>query len=92
MSIARRAYTLSNGVRMPYVGLGTYRVRDQTTLDTCILEALRSGYRLIDTATVYRNEAAIGNILKKIFEENLVPGLTRQDIFLTSKLGNIGFR
>ncbi|KAF9906377.1 hypothetical protein EC991_000707 [Linnemannia zychae] len=83
---APRIYTLSNGVQMPSIGLGTYRVRDQATLDTCILEALRSGYRLIDTATVYRNEAAIGNSLKRILEQNLVPGLTRQDIFLTSKL------
>ncbi|KAF9352488.1 hypothetical protein BGX26_009720 [Mortierella sp. AD094] len=66
--------------------VGTYRVRDQATLDTCLLEALRSGYRLIDTASVYRNEVAIGNSLKRILEENLVPGLTRQDIFLTSKL------
>ncbi|KAG0296818.1 hypothetical protein BGZ96_008422 [Linnemannia gamsii] len=81
-----KIYTLSNGVQMPSVGLGTYRVRDQATLDTCILEALRSGYRLIDTATVYKNEAAIGNSLKRIFEQNLIPGLTRQDIFLTSKL------
>ncbi|KAF9153650.1 hypothetical protein BG015_002966 [Linnemannia schmuckeri] len=81
-----RNYTLSNGIQMPSVGLGTYRVRDQATLDTCVLEALRAGYRLIDTATVYRNEAAIGNSLKRIFEQNLVPGLTRQDIFLTSKL------
>ncbi|KAF8947110.1 hypothetical protein BGZ47_010250 [Haplosporangium gracile] len=82
-----RIYALSNGIQMPSVGLGTYRVQDQTTLDTCVLEALRSGYRLIDTATVYKNEAAIGNSLKRIFEQNLVPGLTRQDIFLTSKLG-----
>ncbi|KAF9430308.1 hypothetical protein BGZ76_000886 [Entomortierella beljakovae] len=79
-------YTLSNGVVMPSVGLGTYRVRDQDVLDACILQALRSGYRLIDTAAVYRNEVAIGNSLKRILEENLVPGLTRQDVFLTSKL------
>ncbi|KAG0363242.1 hypothetical protein BG005_001975 [Podila minutissima] len=82
---AATSYTLSNGVQMPSVGW-TYRVRDQDTLDICILEALRSGYRMIDTATVYRNEAMIGNSLKKIFEQNLVPGLTRQDIFITSKL------
>ncbi|KAG0046160.1 hypothetical protein BGZ83_008650 [Gryganskiella cystojenkinii] len=81
-----RTYTLSNGVHMPYIGLGTYRVRDQETLDACLLEALRTGYRLIDTATVYRNEKQIGNSLKRILEQGLVPGLTRQDIFLTSKL------
>ncbi|KAF9920964.1 hypothetical protein FBU30_009057, partial [Linnemannia zychae] len=61
-------------------------IRDQGTLDACLLQALQSGYRLIDTATVYRNEAAIGNSLKRILEQNLVPGLTRQDVFLTSKL------
>ncbi|KAF9187607.1 hypothetical protein BGZ51_001191 [Haplosporangium sp. Z 767] len=71
---------------MPSVGLGTYRVRDQDTLDTCILEALRAGYRLIDTASVYKNEVAIGSSLKKILQQNLVPGLTREDVFLTSKL------
>ncbi|KAF9967573.1 hypothetical protein BGZ70_009040 [Mortierella alpina] len=85
-STVARSYTLSNGIQMPSVGLGTYRVRDQDTLDTCILEALRAGYRLIDTAAVYKNEAAIGNSIKRILEENLVPGLTRADIFLTSKL------
>ncbi|KAG0227770.1 hypothetical protein BGX31_006848 [Mortierella sp. GBA43] len=58
MSLAK-AFTLSNGVRMPYVG---------------------------HTAAVYRNEVAIGNSLKQILDQNLVPGLTRQDIFLTSKL------
>ncbi|GJJ74221.1 hypothetical protein EMPS_06579 [Entomortierella parvispora] len=79
-------YTLSNGVHMPVLGLGTYRVRDQEILDACLLEALRTGYRLIDTATVYRNERAIGNSLKRIFEQDLVPGLRREDIFLTSKL------
>ncbi|CAO3572737.1 unnamed protein product [Mortierella alpina] len=84
--IVARSYTLSNGIQMPSVGLGTYRVRDQDTLDTCILEALRAGYRLIDTAAVYKNEAAIGNSIKRILEQNLVPGLTRADIFLTSKL------
>jgi len=43
----------------------------------------------IDTAAVYRNEAAIGHSLKRILEQNLVPGLTRQDIFLISKLGTL---
>ncbi|KAG0231248.1 hypothetical protein BGW42_000350 [Actinomortierella wolfii] len=71
---------------MPLVGLGTYRIRDQALIDTCILEGLRAGYRLIDTATVYRNEHMIGNALKRIFAENLVPGLKREDIFITSKL------
>ncbi|KAF9108610.1 hypothetical protein BGX27_008279 [Mortierella sp. AM989] len=82
MSVAR-TFTLSNGISMPSVGR---MVRDQATLDACILEALRSGYRLIDTASVYKNEVAIGDSLKRILEQNLVPGLTRQDIFLTSKL------
>lgn len=42
---------------------------------------------LTDTAAVYRNEVAIGNSIKRILEQNLVPDLTRADIFLTSKLG-----
>ncbi|KAF9969405.1 hypothetical protein BGZ73_008244 [Actinomortierella ambigua] len=85
MSVIRAA-TLRNGVKMPLVGLGTYRIRDQALIDTCILEGLRAGYRLIDTATVYRNEHLIGNTLKRIFDENLIPGLKREDIFITSKL------
>ncbi|KAG0266417.1 hypothetical protein DFQ27_009793 [Actinomortierella ambigua] len=84
-----RAVTLRNGVKMPLVGLGTYRVRDQALVDTCVLEGLRAGYRLIDTATVYRNEHMIGNALKRIFAENLIPGLKREDIFITSKLAPI---
>ncbi|KAF9425446.1 hypothetical protein BGZ94_007516 [Podila epigama] len=89
---APSSYTLSNGVQMPAVGLGTYRVRDQETLDACILQALQSGYRLIDTATVYRNETMIGNSLKKILDQNLIPGLERKDIFITSKLEMADYR
>lgn len=79
-------HTLNNGQQIPGIGLGTFQMKQVSgedlihrTIDT----AIHCGYRLIDTAAVYQNEADIGESLK-----NLLPkyGLSRSDIFLTSKL------
>lgn len=75
--------TLNNGVQMPLVGLGTFRIQGYTTIYSTLEAALGCGYRSIDTAAVYGNEADIGQALKELLP---LHGLTRQDIFLTSKL------
>lgn len=72
---------LSNGLQMPMVGLGTWQVEDEKIVKESVKAALEIGYRHIDTAALYRNEAAIGEALQ-------TSGMARQDIFLTSKMWN----
>lgn len=72
--------TLNNGVTIPQLGYGTYQVTPETTKDS-VLEALEVGYRHIDTAQMYRNEAGVGQALKE-------SGLSRDEVFITSKLNN----
>lgn len=64
---------------MPLLGYGTYKISDQMEATRCVLEALEVGYRLIDTATFYHNEAAIGQAIGSC-------GLPRNELFLTTKL------
>lgn len=71
--------TLNNGVKMPILGFGVYQIADLQQCEDCVLQALETGYRSIDTAAVYRNEEAVGNAIKK-------SGVTRKDIFVTTKL------
>jgi glycerol 2-dehydrogenase (NADP+) len=74
--------TLSNGVKMPIFGLGTWQ-SSPGEVEKAVHIALDEGYRLIDTAAVYQNEAEIG----KALTEYLAKGkLTRKDVFLTTKL------
>ena len=70
--------TLSNGVKMPLVGYGSLRVGDGNN-ERCILEALEVGYRAVDTAQYYMNEADVGRAIKK-------SGVPREEIFLTTKV------
>lgn len=69
---------LNNGVEMPIIGFGTWGIHDKTI----ILEALKCGYRLIDTAHMYNNERIIGEALKEF-------GIDRKQIFITSKLNQV---
>lgn len=70
--------TLNNGIKMPMAGIGTFLLTlDQA--ESAVLEALKDGYRLIDTANAYVNEKAVGRAMKK-------SGLTREDIFLETKI------
>jgi methylglyoxal/glyoxal reductase len=57
-------YTLSNGVKIPVMGLGVYKNVDETELETAIVTALEYGYRHIDTAKVYKNEKGVGQWIK----------------------------
>lgn len=70
--------TLNNGVKMPMLGYGVYQVTKEEC-ERCVLNALRVGYRLIDTAQSYFNEEEVGNALQK-------SGVPRQDVFLTTKV------
>ncbi|XP_063958598.1 glyoxal reductase-like [Lytechinus pictus] len=69
--------------KLPIFGLGTYCMRGTDTVYKCLDTALKHGYRLIDTAAVYRNEEDIGNALKELLPKY---GLERSDIYITSKL------
>ena len=75
---------LSSGTRMPFIGLGTFKTRGKELVNTVLDAALGAGYRSIDTAGGYRNEADIGECLKELLPKY---GLQRHDIFITSKLG-----
>ncbi|XP_023937841.2 uncharacterized oxidoreductase YtbE [Bicyclus anynana] len=76
-------FNLSNGVTMPAVGLGTYRVRNSEELYVAVDNALEAGYRLFDTAAVYYNEKHLGHALRRLLPKY---GLQRKDIFITTKL------
>jgi len=60
-----KVFTLCNEIRMPAIGLGTFRLKGQETIDLAVSEALNQGYRHIDTASVYRNEGQIAETLQK---------------------------
>ena len=74
-------YTLSNGVHIPCVGFGTWQSKDGPEAKNSVAEALRAGYRHIDTAQGYGNEESVGQAVKE-------SGLKREEIFITSKLTN----
>lgn len=70
---------LNNGIEMPTLGLGVYQVTDAESCERCVHEAIQIGYRLIDTASAYYNEKAVGNAIKK-------SGINREELFITTKL------
>jgi 2,5-diketo-D-gluconate reductase A len=70
---------LNNGVEMPILGFGVYQITDTEECERSVYEAIRAGYRLIDTAAVYQNEEAVGKAIEK-------SGVTREEIFVTTKL------
>jgi 2,5-diketo-D-gluconate reductase A len=70
--------TLSNGVKMPILGYGVYQVT-QDECERCVLDALKAGYRSIDTAQSYFNEEQVGSAIQK-------SGIPREEIFLTTKV------
>lgn len=73
-------FELSNGVKIPCIGLGTWQTDHETTINA-VVSAVKSGYRLIDTAAAYGNEASVGTGIRE-------SGIDRKDIFITSKLRN----
>lgn len=77
--------TLNNGVKMPMLGYGVYQTPPEET-KRCVLDAIRTGYRSIDTAQAYGNEDGVGNALSKC-------GLPREEFFITTKvwISNAGY-
>lgn len=71
--------SLNNGVKMPLEGFGVFQVPDPAQCEQAVLDAIQSGYRLIDTAAAYMNEEAVGAAIKKC-------GVPREELFITTKL------
>ena len=70
--------TLSNGIKMPMLGYGVYQIT-KGECERCVMDALRVGYRHIDTAQSYFNEEEVGSAIRK-------SGVPREEIFLTTKV------
>ena len=67
---------LNNGVKMPIQGFGVFQIPDATECERVVTDALAVGYRLIDTASVYGNERAVGMAIRK-------SGIPREELFIT---------
>ncbi|MGE7692257.1 aldo/keto reductase [Lysinibacillus sp. NPDC097214] len=79
--------TLNNGLEMPLIGYGVFRVPEGDDLAEAVKTAIAKGYRSIDTAQVYRNEESVGRGIRSAIDEGLV---TREELFVTSKVWNDG--
>ena len=71
--------TLNNGIDMPILGFGVFQIPNESECEQAVIDAIKTGYRLIDTAASYQNETAVGNAIKK----SEVP---RNELFITTKL------
>ena len=74
---------LTNGIKMPMEGFGVFQVRDKEECKESVLNAIRAGYRLIDTAASYTNEDAVGEAVREAIAEGIC---TREELFITSKM------
>ena len=70
---------LNNGIKMPLLGFGVYMMTDPKECETSVLQALETGYRLLDTSSAYFNEEAVGRAIKE-------SGIPREELFVTTKL------
>lgn len=71
--------TLNNSVKMPFEGFGVFQIPDEAVCEQAVADAIRSGYRLIDTAAAYMNEEAVGRAIAK-------SGVPREELFVVTKL------
>ena len=71
--------TLNNGIAMPIAGYGVYQIANSQECKRCVVDAIEAGYRLLDTAALYLNEAAVGQGIKGA-------GIPREQLFVTTKL------
>lgn len=74
-------YQLNNGEKIPVLGFGTWQAPDGQVAEEAVLAALEAGYRHIDTAMIYENEASVGRAIKR-------SGIAREELFITTKLWN----
>lgn len=72
---------LNNDREMPLLGLGVYKLPDDVQAEAAVTSAISAGYRMIDTASVYKNEESVGRVIAKC-------GVPRKDLFITSKIWN----
>lgn len=70
---------LNNGIEMPILGFGVFQISDTNECEKVVIDAIETGYRLIDTAASYMNEQAVGNAIKS-------SSVTREELFITTKL------
>lgn len=78
-------YTLHDGVEIPIVGFGTWKMRDEEETPKIVEHAIKVGYRHIDTAAIYKNEELVGEGIRNAINNGLV---TREELFVTTKLWN----
>ncbi|OMJ27880.1 Prostaglandin F synthase [Smittium culicis] len=81
----QRTVKLNNSKEIPILGLGTYRLKSKDSLKSLIRDAILTGYRHFDTATVYKNEEIIGEAFEEIFSDETL-NISREDVWVTSKL------
>lgn len=81
MDSLQDCYTLSNGVKIPCIGFGTWKTPDGDVAVDSVKEAIKAGYRHIDTASIYGNEESVGIAIKE-------SGIPREELFITSKVWN----
>lgn len=75
--------TLNNNLKMPIIGFGVFQVPDKKECQESVYQAIKAGYRLIDTVASYTNEDAVGNAVRQVIDEGICK---REDLFITSKL------
>ncbi|MGE6488705.1 aldo/keto reductase [Paenisporosarcina sp. NPDC076898] len=80
--------TLHNGVKMPWFGLGVFKVEEGTEVIEAVKTAISKGYRSIDTAAVYQNEEGVGEGIRQGMK---AAGISREELFITSKVWNADF-
>ncbi|WP_354314498.1 aldo/keto reductase [Sporosarcina psychrophila] len=76
---------LHNGVKMPWLGLGVFKVEEGQELINAVKTAIKHGYRSVDTAAIYGNEVGVGQGIREAVKET---GIAREDLFITSKVWN----
>ena len=79
----KKNITLNNGVKMPPIGYGVFRMTNLEECENAVVQAVKIGYRLIDTAAAYENETAVGKAIKRVIAEGIVQ---REELFITTKL------
>ena len=79
----RKEIVLNNGIKMPPIGYGVFRMMNLEECENAVVQAIKTGYRLIDTAAAYENETAVGKAIKRVIAEGFV---SREDLFVTTKL------
>lgn len=75
--------TLNTGAKMPLEGFGVFQIPDTVECERVVYDAIKTGYRLIDTATAYGNEAAVGKAVARAIADGIT---TREELFITTKI------